>query len=159
MAHKTVVVNYKKCNGCRICEVVCSLAHEGVVRPRSSRIQVVPFFPGLDIPSVCFQCESAPCLEKCPANAIARDSKTGATIINDRKCNGCGVCIEECPAKAIFLHPSAGIAIKCDLCGGKTECVTMCPEGALEYQVIRWDARKGSDPDSIATDLRRLFCL
>ncbi|MCS7131978.1 MAG: hypothetical protein NZ934_04555, partial [Hadesarchaea archaeon] len=40
--------------------------------------------------------------------------------------------VEACPFGAIALHPSKGVAIKCDLCGGDPACVKQCMPGALK---------------------------
>ena len=38
---KIVTINPDKCTGCRICELVCSMAKEGEFNPKRSRIRVV----------------------------------------------------------------------------------------------------------------------
>lgn len=39
---KKIKVDYMKCTGCRTCEVICSLTHDGkdTVNPRASRIRI-----------------------------------------------------------------------------------------------------------------------
>lgn len=133
---KVISVNYKKCTGCRICEIVCSVKFEGKVNPRRARIRVIPFFPGIDIPIVCTHCEPAPCINVCPSKAIKKDEKRGIVLIRKEDCTGCMECVKACPSKAIFLHPEEKVAIKCDLCGGDPECVKFCPTGALEFAPV-----------------------
>jgi len=72
-------------------------------------------------------------MASCPANAIKRDPKTGAIIVQEEKCVGCGNCIHVCPYGAAFLDPVTKKAIICDLCGGDPACVRACPVDALKY--------------------------
>lgn len=123
--------------------------------PRASRIRILPYFPGVDIAVVCYQCENAPCIESCPVNAITRDKETNAIIIQEELCTGCKACFETCRADAIFMHPTKSIVIKCDLCGGDPECVKHCPEKAIEYKMTPFDA--GNPPEEIAKDLVTLL--
>lgn len=157
MTHKAIVVDNKKCNGCRICEIFCSIKHEGKVLPRASRIRIFPYFPGVDVAVVCYQCENPSCIESCPVDAITRDEKTKAILIQEELCTACKACVETCPAHAIFMHPTKNVAIKCDLCGGggDPECVKHCPEGAIEYRMTPFDARES--PEEIAKDLVTLL--
>lgn len=153
MPHKAVIVDHAKCNGCRICELFCSRKHEGKVLPRASRIRILPYFPGIEVALVCYQCDKPPCVKICPNGAIVRDEKTKAILIREELCTGCEACIETCPASTIFMHPIKNIAIKCDLCSGDPECVKRCPEGAIEYEMTPFDARR--PPEEIASDLVR----
>lgn len=155
MTHKAIVVDNKKCNGCRICEVFCSIRHEGKLLPRASRIRILPYFPGVDIAVVCYQCENAPCIESCPGNAITRDKETNAIIIQEELCTGCKACVETCSADAILIHPTKNVAIKCCLCGGDPECVKHCPEKAIEYAMTPFDAE--NPPEEIAKNLTTLL--
>jgi len=155
--HKAIIVDYKKCTGCRICEEYCSLYHEGIVNPRLSRIRVFSYLPGIDIPVVCIQCEKAPCIDACPQKIINRN-EIGAVVITDiNKCTRCMACANACPMRAIFTHLKTGLPIKCDLCGGKPVCIEVCPTGALEYELTPFDARHIGKPDQIASELKSLM--
>lgn len=138
---EAVIVEYEKCTGCRICEIVCSTKNEGVISYERSRIRVYTFPPGLDIPIVCVQCQRAPCIEACPLEIISRDSVSGAVVIQEEACSGCGSCVKACPAGAIFVHPTRGVAIKCHLCNGDPECVKLCPTEAISYYSVPFDTR------------------
>lgn len=160
VTHMSVVVDYKKCSGCRLCEVTCSMRGGNPLRPSESRIRVLSFSPGVDITVVCRQCEVAPCISACPVGALQRDEKTGAVTLEEATCTGCQACIPACPAEAIFLNERRGLALKCDLCGGSPKCVGSCPLGALEFCLTQFDAREGfDDPKSIARDLRRSLAI
>ena len=60
---KVLVVDAAKCTGCRICEQVCSVKHEGAVNPYRARIRVLKWeLEGQVLPMVCRQCDDPPCL-------------------------------------------------------------------------------------------------
>jgi len=115
-----------KCSGCKLCEVACSLTHEGAIWPEASRIKVFEPFPGIDIPHLCSQCPTYPCIKSCKVNALKVDPKTGAVLVDEDKCTGCGDCFKACPGGVPRLHPSKRKVIICDLCGGDPECVKVC---------------------------------
>lgn len=129
-----IAVDYLKCSGCRRCEVVCSIRHEGRIWPEASRIRVFAPSPGVEVPHVCVQCDEHPCVGACPAGALSLDERTGAIIVGE-ECTGCGRCIEACPGSIPHLHPVTRRALICDLCGGEPLCVKACSEGG-------WNALK-----------------
>jgi len=133
---KKIVVDKNKCSGCRQCEVVCSEFHEnGEITPALSRIIIEKNEEiGEDKPRICKQCNSAPCADICPFDAILYNTKTGAWIVDEEICTGCGLCVEACPFNAIHLHSTMGIAYKCDLCGGDPKCVRACNLSALKWR-------------------------
>ena len=123
-----------KCTGCRICEVFCSFKHEQAIQPSKSRIAVIPGQdPGSFIPFTCQQCARPLCAEACPAGAIARDTVTGALLIDHRRCLGCKLCLLSCQLGCVSFDSARGVAFKCDLCGGDPECARMCPTGAIQF--------------------------
>jgi carbon-monoxide dehydrogenase iron sulfur subunit len=128
-----LMVDPERCTGCGLCEMACSLQHEGVCSQALSRIRVLRREEkGWSMPVVCMQCVDAPCKAICPAGAISRDSASGAYVINHRLCIGCRLCIMVCPLGAItFSQEEAGHVLKCDLCDGAPRCVQFCGTGAL----------------------------
>lgn len=128
-----------QCRGCGLCELVCSILHGDGARPSASRIKVIKDREGYAFQLlVCLQCLNPRCVEACPNGAIRIDDKTGAKVIEERDCNGCGLCAEACPFRSenavIFKHPSKGIYLKCDLCYWRNEgpgCMEFCPSRAL----------------------------
>lgn len=126
-------VDYKKCVGCRICELICSLTHENVFRPSISRIKVHSIYPRAEFPVVCRQCSNPSCVEACPTGALRKDEVHGAIMLDAGVCIKCRACIEACPFKCITLHPAKETPIVCDLCKGKPVCVELCPSGALKF--------------------------
>ena len=132
---KMLVVNPDLCTACRICELVCSFKHHGEFNPAKSRIKIT-FFPKdfFYYPSVCSQCEEAPCVNVCPANALKRDPVTGIVELDKLRCIGCKQCMQACPFGAMGFDTGEGSAEKCDLCGGDPECTKYCFFGALGYK-------------------------
>jgi len=121
------------CRACRICEVACSIVKEGEASPALARINVEydEFQPVSPISaSLCFQCVAAECEASCPVEAISREGKAGALVIDEEKCTGCMQCQEACPWGVPKYHPGKGVAIKCDLCQDRAEgpaCIAACP--------------------------------
>ncbi len=121
--------NYLNCSGCRRCEIVCSLSHEGKIWPEASRIRVFMLIPGIEIPHLCAQCRDYPCVSACPVEALSTSRETGAVLVDEEKCIACGRCIDACPGKVPYIHPRDNYAVICDLCGGDPKCVKVCSEG------------------------------
>lgn len=127
-----IQVNPRTCQGCRVCESVCSLSHHGIVNPKGTGIkinerQTLGSFNQI----VCQQCMDMPCAAACPENIITRDRYSGAVTIGEG-CTGCGACKEACEIDAIHLMNNE-TAVKCDLCGGLPRCVEACPRQALSW--------------------------
>lgn len=130
---KILFVDTEKCTGCRLCENVCSISHEKVSNPNRARIHIVKWDnAGLYIPMICQQCETPICENVCPMNAITRDEKTGAMLINEELCVGCKMCVMFCPLGGVVIDKNRKI-IKCDLCKGDPICVKFCIPGALQF--------------------------
>ena len=133
-----IIVNKEICIGCRTCEIICSLVHEGLVNPDVARLSVIRHsLQGSEYDIfTCHHCEEPSCLSSCPVNAIIIDeAKENAVILDEESCIGCKACIGECnyePSRIIF-DENNNVAKKCDLCNGSPECVEYCPVGALSY--------------------------
>lgn len=132
MNKKLIVVDSKRCTGCRSCEVICSTWNEGETNPEKARIRIVTFENDrFNYPVVCQQCTVPLCMEKCPTNAIYRDEKSGIIKVNRKECVGCKACLQACPLGAMFFF--SDLAAKCELCGGAPRCVEACEWKALNY--------------------------
>jgi len=122
------------CCGCRYCELACSYAHHGKYNPRLSRIRIIKGDEvGMDVPLACKQCNICIPAEKCPVDAMIRDSN-GAVIILEDRCIGCGECISNCPFGSVSWSPLEDEPILCDLCDGDPACVKKCPTHALSFE-------------------------
>ena len=130
---KTIVANPKICAGCRMCEMICSLSHEGCIDMERSRIHIMSNpFRGSFVPKVCHQCSNAPCYYACPSSAIeVKKDLGGIVMIDEEKCTGCRECVDACPYNAIRFDQDRNKVLKCDFCNGDPECVKWCPVNAL----------------------------
>ncbi len=151
-----------KCTGCMACALYCSLAHEGWVIPRLSRVQVRASSSRQTIvPVACIPCEAQPCLAACPEAGAIHQDEGGKVVIEEKLCTACARCARACQIGAIRIHrlPGRGkkgkaVALKCDLCSGDPWCAKVCPTGAILAQ----PAMAASEPtfDRILAALRTL---
>ena len=131
---KILAVDHQKCTGCRLCELVCTVMHDGVSNPARSRIRIVKWeAEGRYVPIVCQQCEDAPCSKICPVGAITRDEELGHWQVDHTICIGCRSCVAACPFGAMNYTPIDRKVFKCDLCGGDPQCVRFCDEKAVDF--------------------------
>lgn len=154
--------NEKICAGCNYCSIACAQFHEGDANPTTHRnsfvMKPLQHFigvsalsanaPGWPQPLVtatfaefsennfCRQCPSPECMDACPENAIFVDPKTGARVVDETKCVGCGDCEAACQFNMIHVNQATEKAYKCDLCGGDPQCVQWCPTGAITFHKI-----------------------
>jgi len=174
---KIIVVDEKRCLGCRTCEIECALAHseaDGLIdaihadeRPES-RIHVEPLGE-FGIPLQCRHCEDAPCMMVCPTEAIHRDEEQGPVLIDNERCIGCKFCVLVCPFGVISLSRDGKAVIKCDLCIARTElgkepaCVAGCPTGAMQFvevnEYLRQRRRQAGKKAAAATERAKQITL
>jgi len=128
---KALIALPDRCTGCQRCVLACSYARTKAYSPSKSRIWVIRLERKIDQPIFCNQCGI--CIGACPVNALSREKKTGAIIVNEERCIGCGYCVNACPWGVIVVDRTTHKAIKCDLCGGYPACVKECPEQALQF--------------------------
>jgi len=55
-------------------------------------------------------------------------------IINEGKCNGCGLCIPNCPEGAIQIIDSKARLVSDLFCDGLGACIGYCPQGAITIE-------------------------
>ena len=131
---KVLVINYEKCTGCRLCEVVCAVKHDGVSNPVRSRIKIMKWeAEGLYIPMSCQQCQDAPCMNVCPVKALSRDEELSRVVLDYDKCIGCRSCVVVCPFGAMSFSTIDKKVFKCDVCDGDPQCVHFCEVKAVDY--------------------------
>lgn len=132
---KVLVVTPDRCTACRTCELACSFRHGEPNLPAIPRIRA--FDRGGEPANVvltCFQCDDAACVRVCPTAALSRNEETGAIVVDEPLCIGCGACTVACPFGQIELDARTEKAFKCDLCGGDPACAAFCPTKALEWK-------------------------
>ena len=113
---KVLAFRSELCNGCRICEEVCSQTwfREASVEKSAIRIFELEGQPSYYQASMCNQCGE--CMDVCPTMALARD-KRGVVRINKKLCVGCLSCVGFCPILAMYMHADYVVPFKCVSCG------------------------------------------
>lgn len=129
---KQLFANPDLCTGCNRCTLVCSAMKEGVFQPEKARLKINNFpLRGYSVPSICFQCSKANCLEACPTKALYRN-EDGVVLVDSALCSGCGACVTAC-TYGMIEQDKSGMAFKCDLCDGDPACVKECHADALQF--------------------------
>jgi Fe-S-cluster-containing hydrogenase component 2 len=119
---KALMIDYEKCTGCRLCELVCAVKHDGISNPARSRIKVMKWeSEGLYVPM------------GCPVNAISQNEAKDRVEVDYDKCIGCRTCVAVCPFGAMSFNHIDRKVIKCDLCDGDPQCVRFCEVKAVDY--------------------------
>lgn len=144
-----LVLDPALCTGCRTCMIVCSTYNnggEGSMELARLTVPRHPFHSTWEVmkpvnyePRPCLQCTDAPCVNACPVGAIQTDHRSGtnARVIDENACIGCKACIEACESvyeiPRIQFDPAKNKAIKCHLCAGNPQCVSWCPNHAINF--------------------------
>jgi Fe-S-cluster-containing hydrogenase component 2 len=131
---KVLAIEPQKCNGCRLCEIACSLFHCGEVDIARSRIHIMEWNKERNfLPVLCQHCADAPCRAACPKEAISWRDDWGRVVIDYNRCVSCQMCLAACPFGAIGFDKAREVVFKCDLCDGQPQCVSFCEPGALTF--------------------------
>ena len=161
-----------RCTGCRSCTLACKSWHRLPAGPLKY-LKLYEYEKG-SFPLVrvhfqwvpCYHCEEPACVSACPVNAIHKEPKYGAVLIDSEKCDGCRLCYDSCPYGApVFEGDNLDAkAQKCDMCidrleaGDQPMCVLTCSTRALDFGPLKeMEERYGSKrdmedlPDSRAT--------
>jgi benzoyl-CoA reductase subunit BamC len=129
---KRIKVDADLCNGCRMCEVMCSSYHSSpkysIVNPARARIQIIRD-PLKDIWLPVFAGEYTP--SECSGRIIYN--------IDDKTYEECAFCRAACPSRGRFTEPDSGLPLGCDMCqddpSRKTPvCVEWCIRDVLTYE-------------------------
>ncbi|MBN1502638.1 4Fe-4S dicluster domain-containing protein [Candidatus Woesearchaeota archaeon] len=135
---KIIICDTDKCTGCRICEYVCAAVNSNRLNPRLARIRTIRKEPVFDLALSCRKCENPNCINVCANNAITQDKKTGTIVIDDEKCDGCGMCVNACNFGVLTINLEGKAVYVCDFCleNDKKACIEYCPKEALSYTTI-----------------------
>lgn len=144
MARNCIVVNLDRCTGCFGCEVACKMENGVALGERWSKVFTVgpvgeyPDMTRYALPTMCQQCENAPCVSVCPTGASYRDGNN-VVLVDKEKCIGCKYCMAACPYQARIVQESTGVVEKCRFCwengepGNPPACVGTCISGARVF--------------------------
>ncbi len=159
------IFDLNKCTGCGACQIACSLENEVSLPINWRQVNTFnsrqfPEIPYHHLSMACNHCLEAPCITYCPTLAISRNEETGAVLINDNKCIGCGYCSWVCPYDAPKFNKSTGVMEKCTFCQHRLEenlppaCVSLCPTTALQIENFEYTAQSFKVNGFTQTDIK-----
>lgn len=130
----TLSIDRELCNGCGVCQVICSLAKKHAIQPSESRIRVNRY-GGINYHSVvvCQHCAEPACVNACLMGVVKQDFDSGLVDRNKQKCFACAACQVMCPIGAPVYDSDENAYVTCDLCEGNPICVKVCPQNAIKY--------------------------
>ena len=69
----------------------------------------------------------------CQVKAISHDEAMNRVMVDYDICIGCRTCVSVCPFGAMNFNVIDKKVIKCDLCDDDPQCVRFCDMKAIEY--------------------------
>jgi DMSO reductase iron-sulfur subunit len=150
-----------RCIGCKSCVVACN---EQNGNPAAINWRRVVDIEGGSYPNAqrahlsmgCNHCVNPTCLTGCPVDAYTKDPVTGIVRHSAEACIGCQYCTWNCSYGVPQYNPERGVVGKCDMCHGRLElgqapaCVSACPEGAIQIEIVETDAWRAAVAASAA---------
>ena len=142
-----------RCSGCHTCAVACKNWNSLPPGPLKY-LRIFEYekgtFPDLRIHYQwvpCYHCEKPVCIDACPRDAIYKEEKYGAVLIDADRCDAyeCRMCYDACPYGALLFpsdEPEAKPQ-KCTMCIDRLEvgdlpiCALSCPMRALDFGPFR----------------------
>ena len=160
-----MILDLKRCDGCvgldlpPQCTQACIA---GMFVPKGQHwievYQIDQMGGSYFMPTPCYHCENAPCVNVCPVAATYHNAD-GLVLIDAQRCIGCRMCMSACPyqrrffnwgtpelpAEAAAMHNTPeyavpaikGTVIKCDFCPSQVKagrlpfCVVGCPRKVI----------------------------
>lgn len=136
-----------RCIGCQSCVIACKQWHNiepGVVKWMRVFQWEEGNFPDIKLHILaisCYHCQKPICIKACPNQAIYKEERYGAVLVDTDKCRGARKCFLACPYGAPqFKSDASGEKMsKCTMCidrlnqGEKPICVLSCSMRALEF--------------------------
>jgi molybdopterin-containing oxidoreductase family iron-sulfur binding subunit len=103
-----MIIDLQRCTGCGGCVISCKSENnvQSGIAWAGRIIKTIGKFPNVRfefIPTLCNQCENAPCVKGCPTKAMHK-GYGNITMHTPQKCIGCGTCIAMCPYDVISRH-------------------------------------------------------
>ena len=139
-----------RCIGCNACVVACAQWHG--LSPGSVKWMRVFQWEKGSFPNVrvhilalpCYHCENPVCARACPHEAITKEEKYGAVLVDSDRCRGTRKCRSACPyGVPQYEGDEPGMKMsKCNMCidrlgqGLTPICVLSCSMRALEFGPI-----------------------
>ncbi len=136
-----------RCYGCQACAMACKSWH-GLPAGPLKYLRIYEYEKGC-FPDVrvhyqwipCYHCEEPVCVDNCPQEALHKEAKYGAVLVDSDRCDGCRLCYDSCPFGAlVFESDKKDVkAQKCTMCVDRLEqdlqpvCVLACPTRALDF--------------------------
>lgn len=152
-----------RCTGCHACSIACKGWYD--IPPGPLKYMRVYQWEEGAFPNVrlgllavnCYHCEKPACVDACPNQAIFKEEKYGAVLIDQERCEGERQCWEACPYGAIvYASDQQGEkAHKCTMCVDRLEegempiCVHSCSLRALDFGPIEELRKKYGELDSL----------
>jgi MinD superfamily P-loop ATPase len=64
-------------------------------------------------------------------------------IIDEAKCEGCGLCVSVCTCGALVMEDNRVKVLEVENCGWCTLCELVCPSGAIScpFEIVMEDSR------------------
>jgi Fe-S-cluster-containing dehydrogenase component len=143
-----LIIDQERCIGCEACTVACKLENNSSsywievetqnVNQKDTPAGIFPELSMTFLPRLCNHCDSPPCVDACPENALIK-REDGPVVLDQERCTGCQVCMLACPYGVISFNQEKGIIEKCHLCvhridqGLEPFCVICCEGQAIKF--------------------------
>ncbi|MBW8016455.1 MAG: 4Fe-4S dicluster domain-containing protein [Planctomycetes bacterium] len=103
-----MVIDLQRCTGCGGCILSCKSENnvQSGIAWSNKKSRTVGKYPNVRfeyIPTLCNQCENAPCVKGCPTKAMHK-GYGNITMHAPKKCIGCRTCLAMCPYGVISMH-------------------------------------------------------
>ncbi|MBI4905851.1 MAG: dimethyl sulfoxide reductase anchor subunit [Acidobacteria bacterium] len=137
----------KKCIGCKCCVVACNEQNGNPAELNWRRVGEIEggYYPNTQryhLSMGCNHCLEPSCLIGCPVEAYTKNPINGVVLHSADTCIGCQYCTWNCSYGVPQYNPERGVVGKCDMChnrlsdGMSPACVSACPEGAIEIEIV-----------------------
>jgi Fe-S-cluster-containing dehydrogenase component len=148
-----LIIGLAKCKPQNESNVRCSYKHHPENKGIDSLLEQIRFA------LICRKCESAPCINACPNEALEKvpsnNDASGTLKRYNMLCTGCSSCAIACPFGTIYTDLVPFPSSSCDVCKGRLKagekplCVQTCSDGSIDYQ----DVEIGDDLVEVFDDI------
>jgi formate dehydrogenase iron-sulfur subunit len=175
---KAVLVDLRRCIGCRSCQVACKRWNDR--RATHTNLNSDPKFEWTNPPEFsaqtytyvkfvklgggeslrwvfakvqCNHCIEPGCAAACPTTALIK-TKEGPVVYRKELCIGCGYCINACPFGVPRFDEENKTIEKCTFCserlaaGLEPACVQACPTDALTLMSLEEARKKATEAEA-----------